>query len=74
MIVLVNGTISEDYKTSLTVQRTALTILYEDTIEGPVQFVAPDGLSLVMLGQTVLINQSTIIDPSVPAIDRKSVV
>jgi hypothetical protein len=70
MIVLVNGTISEDYKTSQTVQRTALTILYEDTIEGPVQFVAPDGLSLVMLGQTVLINQSTIIDPSVPAISN----
>jgi len=68
MIVLVNGTISEDYKTSQTVQRTALTILYEDTIEGPVQFVAPDGLSLIVLGQTVLINKSTIIDPSVSTI------
>jgi len=44
--------------------------MYEDTIEGPVQFVAPDGLSLVMLGQTVLINQSTIIDPSVSAISN----
>lgn len=68
MIILVNGTISEDYKTNQTVQRTAKTILYEDTIEGPVQFVAPDGLSLIVLGQTVLINQSTIIDPSVPDI------
>jgi len=68
MIILVNGTISEDYKTNQIIQRTARTILYEDTIEGPVQFVAPDGLSLIVLGQTVLINQSTIIDPSVPAI------
>ena len=68
MIILVNGTISEDYKTNQVVQRTARTILYEDTIEGPVQSVAPDGLSLIVLGQTVLINQSTIIDPSVPAI------
>ena len=68
MIILVNGTISEDYKTNQVVQRTARTILYEDTIEGPVQFVAPDGLSLIVLGQTVLINQSTIIDPSLPDI------
>jgi hypothetical protein len=66
MIVLLNGTVSEDYGTGQTVQRTAKTILYEDTIEGPVQSVAPDGLSLVVLGQTVLINQSTIIDPTVP--------
>ncbi|MCE9537020.1 MAG: DUF5666 domain-containing protein, partial [Nitrospirae bacterium] len=66
MIIHVNGTISEDYKTNQIVQRTARTILYEDTIEGPIQFVAPDGLSLIVLGQTVLINQSTIIDPSVP--------
>ena len=68
MVVLVNGTISEDYGTGQTVQRTAKTILYEDTIEGPVQSVAPDGLSLVVLGQTVLIKQSTIIDPSVPTL------
>ena len=68
MIILVNGTISEDYKTNQIIQRAARTILYEDTIEGPVQFVAPDGLSLIVLGQTVQINQSTIIDPSVPAI------
>lgn len=70
MVVLVNGTISEDYGTGQTVQRTAKTILYEDTIEGPVQSVAPDGLSLVVLGQTVLINQSTIIDPSVPTLSN----
>ena len=68
MVVLVNGTISEDYGTGQTVQRTAKTVLYEDTIEGPVQSVALDGLSLVVLGQTVLINQSTIIDLSVPTL------
>ena len=66
MVVLVNGTVSEDYGSGQTVQRTAKTILYEDTIEGPVQSLAQDGLSLVVLGQTVLINQSTLIDPSVP--------
>ena len=70
MVVLLNGTISEDYGTGQTVQRTAKTILYEDTIEGPVQSVAPDGLSLVVLGQTVLINKSTIIDPSVPTLSN----
>ena len=70
MVVLLNGTISEDFRTGQTVQRTAKTILYEDTIEGPVQSVAQDGLSLVVLGQTVLINQSTIIDPSVPALSN----
>jgi len=70
MVVLVNGTISEDYGTGQIVQRTARTILYEDTIEGPVQSVAQDGLSLVVLGQTVLIKQSTIIDPSVPTLSN----
>ena len=70
MVVLVNGTISEDYGTGQTIQRTARTILYEDTIEGPVQSVAQDGLSLVVLGQTVLIKQSTIIDPSVPTLSN----
>lgn len=69
MVVLVNGTISENYGTGQAVQRTAKTVLYEDTIEGPVQSVALDGLSLVVLGQTVLINQSTIIDPSVPTLN-----
>lgn len=68
MVVLVNGTISKYNGTGQAVQRTAKTVLYEDTIEGPVQSVALDGLSLVVLGQTVLINQSTIIDPSVPTL------
>lgn len=68
MVILVNGTISEDYGTGQTVQRTAKTVLYEDTIEGPVQSVALDGLSLVVLGQTVLINQATIIDLSIPTL------
>lgn len=68
MVVLVNGAISEDYGTGRAVRRTAKTVLYEDTIEGPVQSVALDGLSLVVLGQTVLINQSTIIDPGVPTL------
>jgi hypothetical protein len=68
MVVLVNGTISKYYGAGQAVQRTARTVLYEDTIEGPVQSVALDGLSLVVLGQTVLINQSTIIDLSIPTL------
>ena len=68
MVVLVNGTISKYYGTGQAAQRTAKTVLYEDTIEGPVQSVALDGLSLVVLGQTVLINQSTIIDLSIPTL------
>lgn len=68
MIVLVNATLSHNYGTSDPPQRTANTLVYEDTVEGVVQSVAPDGSSLVVLGQTVAITPTTIIDPSVPTL------
>jgi len=61
MVVLVHATVAN--KSS---QRTADTLLYEDTVEGIVQAVAPDGSSFVVLGQTVTIATTTIIDASIP--------
>lgn len=66
MIVLVNGTATEDYATRQDVHRTADTITFEETVEGVVQAVAPDGLSLIVLGQVVHVDQHTIIDSSIP--------
>ena len=66
MVVLVNGTLTHNYGTSEPPQRTANTLVYEDTVEGIVQSVAPDGSSLVVLGQTVTISQATIIESTVP--------
>jgi hypothetical protein len=40
---------------------------FEDTVEGIVQSVAPNGSSLVVLGQTVAITAETIIDATVKA-------
>lgn len=66
MVVLVNGTVTHNYGTSEPLQRTANTLLYEDTVEGIVQSVAPDGSSLVVLGQTVAVTTTTIIDATIP--------
>ena len=65
MIVLVNATLNHNYGTSDPPQRTANTLVYEDTIEGVVQSIAPDGSSLVVLGQTVAITTTTIIDATI---------
>lgn len=66
MVVLVNATVAHTYGTNAPPQRTANTLLYEDTVEGVVQTVAPDGSSLVVLGQVVTITTTTIIDASIP--------
>lgn len=66
MVVLVHATVAHTYETNEPPQRTANTLLYEDTVEGVVQAVAPDGSSLVVLGQTVTIATTTIIDASIP--------
>jgi hypothetical protein len=66
MVVLVNATLTHNYGTSDPPQRTARTLFYEDTVEGIVQSVAPDGSSLVVLGQTVAITTTTIIDVTIP--------
>jgi hypothetical protein len=66
MVVLVNATLTHNYGTGEPPQRTANTLSYEDTVEGIVQSVAPDGSSLVVLGQTVAITTRTIIDATIP--------
>jgi hypothetical protein len=74
MVVLVNGTVTHNYGTSEPPQRTANTLLYEDTVEGIVQSVAPDGSSLVVLGQTVAVTTTTIIDATIPGQNTLSLV
>ncbi len=66
MVVLVNGSTTEHDSTNQPLTRTADTIIFEETVEGLVQSVAPDGLSLVVLGQVVHLDQKTIIDVSIP--------
>jgi len=66
MVVLVNATLAHNYGTNDPPQRTANTLVYEDTVEGVVQSVALDGSNLVVLGQTVAITTTTIIDASIP--------
>ena len=66
MVVLVHATVAHTSGTNEPPQRTANTLLYEDTVEGVVQTVASDGSSLVVLGQTVAITTTTFIDASIP--------
>jgi hypothetical protein len=66
MLVRVNATVTEHYDTHDVLQHTANTLLYEDTVEGVVQSVASDGSSLVVLGQTVAMTASTVVDASIP--------
>ena len=66
MVVLVNGMATEDYATNQLGLRVANKITYEETVEGEVQSVAADGLSLIVLGQVVHIDQNTNIDASIP--------
>ena len=69
MVVVVDATVLQDNASKKILQRTAIRIVYTDTVEGPVQAVAPDGHSLAVLGQTVLVTGTTIIDGSVPGQD-----
>ncbi len=66
MMVRVNATLTKRYDTNETLERTANTLLYEDTIEGVVQSVASDGSRLMVLGQTVTITPTTTLDTSIP--------
>jgi len=65
MVVLVNGRTIEQYASHQPLNRIADTITFEETVEGTVQSVAADGLSLVVLGQVIHLDQKTIIDPSI---------
>lgn len=64
MVVVVNGTRTVNYSTNQTLTHVADKITYEETVEGEVQWVNADGLSLAVLGQLVSVNQKTEIDPS----------
>jgi len=64
MVVLVKGTALSPPVGSVT--RVADTIIYEETVEGVVQSVDPEGSSLFILGQFVVVNQKTVIDESIP--------
>jgi len=64
MVVVVNGTRTAEYTSNQTLTHIADKITYEETVEGAVQSVGTDGRSLVVLGQTVSVNQKTEIDPS----------
>lgn len=65
MVVTVQFTISGP-------TRRATSVEAEDVVEGPVEFVAADGLSLVVLKQTVLVDNATVIDTSIPGQDIKN--
>jgi len=65
MIVVVNGTVTRENSSDQPITRTANTITFEESVEGVVQSIAADGLSLVVLGQVVHIDQDTVIDPSI---------
>lgn len=66
MVVLVNGrTVGTDL-TGAPSRRIAETITYEEAVESTVQSIAPDGLSLMMLGQVVHLDHNTVVDPSIP--------
>lgn len=66
MVVLVNGRTTEQYSSNQTVARIADIITFEEAVEGTVQSIAADGLSLVVLGQVIHLDQETIIDASIP--------
>ncbi|HRI40021.1 MAG TPA: DUF5666 domain-containing protein, partial [Nitrospira sp.] len=65
MIVRIKATVTEHYDTDEELQRMANTLVYEDTVDGRVQSVAPDGASLVVLGQTITVSTKTVVDESI---------
>ncbi len=65
MVVEVQGTISG-------ASGTVISVVAEDVVKGPVSSVAADGLSLVALGQTILVDNTTIIDNNIPGQDIRN--
>ncbi len=74
MVVLVEATLLEDTVTKTILKRTANRISYSDTVEGQVQAVEASGKTLIVLGQTILVTDRTVIDDSVPGRDVTSLV
>jgi hypothetical protein len=66
MVVLVNGSTTEHYANHQPLARVADTIIFEETVEGVVESIASDGLSMVVLGQVIHLDQKTIIDAGIP--------
>ncbi len=67
MTVTVNGSLNGN-------ERSASTVLQKDAVEGLVQSVASDGLSLVVMGQTVLVDDATLIDDNIPGRNVRNLV
>jgi len=59
MIVTVNGSFTGS-------QHTASAVRQKDAVEGLVQSIAVDGLSMVVMGQTVLVDATTVINDNIP--------
>lgn len=59
MTVTVNGSFNGT-------QRSANAVLQKDAVEGLVQSAATDGLSVIVMGQTVLVDNDTLIDNNIP--------
>lgn len=59
MTVTVNGSFNGT-------QRSASAVFQKDAVEGLVQSVATDALSLIVMGQTVLVDNTTVIDDNIP--------
>lgn len=58
MTVVVTGSFNGD-------QRSASSVRQRDAVEGLVQSIAADGLSLVVMGQTVLVDSTTLVDNNI---------
>lgn len=67
MTVTVDGSFNGD-------QRSANSVRQKDAVEGLVQSVAADGLSLVVMGQTVMVDEITIIDNNISGRDVRNLV
>lgn len=74
MVILVEATLLEDTVTKTILKRTADRISYSDSVEGHVQAVEASGKTLIVLGQTILVTDKTIIDDSVLGRDLTSLV
>ena len=64
MVVIVRGTAQSPSETPA--NRVADIITFEETVEGVVQSVAPDGSGLVVLGQSVTVDPKTVIEDGIP--------
>ncbi len=67
MTVFVSGSFNGNEHTADSVQQ-------KDAVEGLVQSIAADGLSLAVMGQTVLIDSTTLIDNNIPGQNVRNLV